>query len=640
MIRYKSVSVSTAFLGLLLLVPDPAWSQQRWPDMPEITMEIRKERSIFVPMRDGVRLSTDLYFPQGVEGELPVILVRTPYNKEFTYPYGGMIPLLVQQGYVVAIQDARGRFESEGRYRARYSDRKDGYDTVDWLIEQPWSDGQVATFGCSYLGEMQITLAAEKHPNHVAMMPHAPAAAYNDHGRPWTSFDGGVLELAQTAGWFLSSGSKVFHGPPAWVDREEWFQSEQARMFSTGYESPRSLSDSAKLLEIYSTLPVVDIVSKTGVHYSDYEEFVSSTPESDYFDEGDWIRTDDTFDVPALYIDSWYDFGAAESLKMFNQMRTHGESKRARDNQFIILTPSTHCAWAGATENTIIGERDLGDARKEFVELYLQWYEHWLKGVDNGVTDMPRVQYYVMGLNEWRSAESWPVEGTTYRNYYLDGSGRANSRYGDGQLSYSPPTESATDSFVYDPATPVPTRGGNVCCTGMETGAGGYDQSTIEMRNDVLVYSSAPLGEGIEVSGFLEVVLYVSSDAKDTDFTAKLVDVYPDGRAFNLQEGAQRMRFRESLRRKVWMEEGEVYEIHLDLHATSNYFGKGHRIRLEVSSSNFPRWSRNLNTGGNNYDESAGILANNTVHHSPEYPSRVILPVVEQRHISSLTADE
>ncbi len=640
MIRYKSVSVSTAFLCLLLLVPDPAWSQQRWPDMPEITMEIRKERSIFVPMRDGVRLSTDLYFPQGVEGELPVILVRTPYNKEFTYPYGGMIPLLVQQGYVVAIQDARGRFESEGRYRARYSDRKDGYDTVEWLIEQPWSDGQVATFGCSYLGEMQITLAAEKHPNHVAMMPHAPAAAYNDHGRPWTSFDGGVLELAQTAGWFLSSGSKVFHGPPAWVDREEWFQSEQARMFSTGYESPRSLSDSAKLLEIYSTLPVVDIVSKTGVHYSDYEDFVSSTPESDYFDEGDWIRTDDTFDVPALYIDSWYDFGAAESLKMFNQMRTHGESKRARDNQFIILTPSTHCAWAGATENTIIGERDLGDARKEFVELYLQWYEHWLKGVDNGVTDMPRVQYYVMGLNEWRSAESWPVEGTTYRNYYLNGFGRANSRYGDGQLSYSPPTESATDSFVYDPATPVPTRGGNVCCTGMDTGAGGYDQSTIEMRNDVLVYSSAPLGEGIEVSGFLEVVLYVSSDAKDTDFTAKLVDVYPDGRAFNLQEGAQRMRFRESLRRKVWMEEGEVYEIHLDLHATSNYFGKGHRIRLEVSSSNFPRWSRNLNTGGNNYDESAGILANNTVHHSPEYPSRVILPVVEQRHISSLTADE
>ena len=635
--RDNNNSATAVFAAILLLATSIATAQQRWPDMPDITTEIRKEKSVFVPMRDGVRLSTDLYFPEGVDGKLPVIMVRTPYGKDGAYPYGGMIPLLVQQGYIVAIQDIRGRYESEGRYRARYSDRKDGYDTLEWLIDQPWSDGQVATFGCSYLGETQITLAAEKHPNHVAMMPHAPAAAYNDNGRPWTSFDGGVLELAQTAGWFLSSGSTVFHGPPAWMDRQEWFQSEQSNLFKTDYESPRSLSDSAKLLEIYKTLPIVDILKNNGIYYSDYEDFVTSTPESDYFDEGDWIRTDDTFDVPALYIDSWYDFGAAESLKMFNQIRANGESSRTRDNQFIILTPSTHCAWAGATENTVIGERDLGDARKEYVEIYLKWYAHWLKGVDNGIIDMPRVQYYLMGLNEWRSADSWPVEGTTYRNLYLNGNGRANSRFGDGTLSYAPPSVSATDSFVYDPATPVPTRGGNVCCTGMETGAGGYDQSTVEMRNDVLVYTSAPLDEGIEVSGFLEVVLYVSSDAKDTDFTAKLVDVYPDGRAFNLQEGAIRMRYREGMRRKVWMEEGEVYEVHLDLHATSNFFGKGRRVRLEVSSSNFPRWSRNLNTGGNNYDESEGIPAHNTVHHSPEYPSHVILPVVERGQISSLT---
>ena len=286
---------------------------------------------------------------------------------------------------------------------------------------------------------------------------------------------------------------------------------------------------------------------------------------------------------------------------------------------------------------TRAGARDVGDWQLDFNDMYLRWYQHWLDGADNGITDMPRVQYYLMGLNEWRSADSWPVEGTVYRNFYLNGNGRANSRFGDGTLSYAPPSESAADSFVYDPATPVPTRGGNVCCTGMETGAGGYDQSTVEMRNDVLVYTSAPLDEGIEVSGFLEVVLYVSSDAKDTDFTAKLVDVYPDGRAFNLQEGAIRMRYREGMRRKVWMEEGEVYEVHLDLHATSNFFGKGRRVRLEVSSSNFPRWSRNLNTGGNNYDESEGIPAHNTVHHSPEYPSHVILPVVERGQISSLT---
>jgi putative CocE/NonD family hydrolase len=608
--------------------------------MPEITTEIRKEKSIFVPMRDGVRLSTDLYFPEGVDGKLPVILVRTPYGKDGTYPYGGMIPLLVQQGYIVAIQDARGRYESEGEYRARYWDRKDGYDMVDWLVDQPWSDGQIATFGCSYLGETQITLGAEKHPNHVAMMPMASGAAYNNIGRPFTSFDGGVLELAQTAGWFINAGTKVFHGPPAWMDREEWFQSEQSGMFTTGHGSTRAQYNAQEMLDIYSTLPIVDIVSNLGMKYTDYEDYVTNTPESEYFDEGDWVRADDTFDTPALYIDSWYDFGPGESLKMFNQMRANAPSKKARDNQYIIMTPSTHCAWAGATENTIIGERDLGDARKEFVNIYLKWYEHWLKGVDNGITDMPRVQYYLMGRNEWRSAENWPIEGTNYQKFYLGSGGTANSRHGDGMLSALPPENAVVDRFVYDPATPVPTRGGNVCCTGMETGAGGYDQSTIEMRNDVLVYTSAPLDEGIEVTGYLEVVLYVSSDAKDTDFTAKLVDVYPDGRAFNLQEGAKRMRFRENLRRKVWMEEGEVYEIHLDLHATSNYFDKGHRVRLEVSSSNFPRWSRNMNTGGNNYDESEGIPANNTVHHSAEYPSHVVLPVVLRDQISSISAEK
>ena len=633
-------SVTTAISGLILIVPLLAAAQQRWPDMPEITQEIRKEKSIFVPMRDGVRLSTDLYFPEGIEDELPVILVRTPYGKDGTYPYGGMIPLLVQQGYIVAIQDARGRYESEGQYRVRYSDRKDGYDTVDWLVDQPWANGKVATFGCSYLGETQITLGAEKHPNHVAMMPMASGAAYNNIGRPFTSFDGGVLELAQTAGWFLNAGTKVFHGPPAWMDRQEWFRSEQSTLFTTGHGTTRAQYNAQEMLDIYSTLPIVDVVSNTGMKYTDYEDFVSNTPESEYFDEGDWVRADDTFNAPALYIDSWYDFGGAESLKMFNQMRANAPSKKARDNQYIIMTPSTHCAWAGATENTIIGERDLGDARKDFDDIYLKWYAHWLKGDENGITDMPRVQYYLMGANEWRSAENWPVEGTAYRTFYLNSRGSANSRYGDGLLSQLPPADNTADNFVYDPATPVPTYGGNVCCTGIETGAGGYDQATIEMRNDVLVYTSAPLEEGIEVTGYLEVVLYVSSDAKDTDFTAKLVDVYPDGRAFNLQEGAKRMRFREDLRRKVWMEEGEVYEIHLDLHATSNYFRKDHRVRLEVSSSNFPRWSRNLNTGGNNYDESEGIAANNTVHHSAEYPSRVVMPVVMRDQTSSISSEK
>jgi putative CocE/NonD family hydrolase len=250
--------------------------------------------------------------------------------------------------------------------------------------------------------------------------------------------------------------------------------------------------------------------------------------------------------------------------------------------------------------------------------------------VDNGITDMPKVQYFLMGKNEWRSSDVWPLAGTKYKKFYLHSSGRANSRYGDGVISDTgPDSEQPADTFIYDPATPVPSLGGQACCTGLDSGAGAYDQSEIEMRHDVLVYTSDVLEEGLNVTGPLEVVLYVSSSARDTDFMAKLVDVYPDGRAFNVQEGALRMRYREGFSKDLRMNEGEVYEARLDLHATANYFGPGHRVRLEVSSSSFPRFDRNLNTGGNNYDESEWVIAENAVHHSPAYPSHLLLPVIE-----------
>jgi len=594
--------------------------------------EVRKDRSNMVPMRDGTLLSTDIYFPDGAEGPVSTILIRTPYNKENTYPYRrtrdaddpGWIPTFVSEGYAVVVQDIRGRFESAGRYRVRYSDRDDGYDTVEWLIKQPWSDQKVATFGCSYLGETQLALSAAKHPNHIAAMPQAPSAAYYAPGRPWSSFDGGVFELAQTAGWFLNSGTTVFMQPPDHVDREEWFKGEMARKFMVFPDAGRE-----NAFQAYQHLPVVDIVKNRGMTHTDYEEYASNPPESDYFYDNDFVRSSDTFDNAALYIDSWYDFGVDDTLTMFNQMRDQAVSEHARDNQFVIVAPSTHCDWESATENTIIGERELGDARKDFRDIYMRWMARWLKGEDNGITEMPRVQYYLMGANEWRSDDYWPPAGTTNEKIYLHSGGRANSRFGDGGLSWAAPEgDQPADRFTYDPGTPVPTRGGNTCCTGIPEGSGGYDQSTNEMRADILVYTSEPLEEGIEVTGDLGAVLYVGSDAKDTDFTIKLVDVYPDGRAFNIQEAARRMRYRDNLSVPVWMEEGEVYEIELDMHASSNYFAEGHRIRIEVSSSNFPRFDRNLNTGGNNYDETEWVVANQIVHHSSEYPSHVILPIV------------
>ena len=601
----------------------------------------REEKSIMVPMRDGVLLSTDLYFPDDDPLPLPTILVRTPYGKS---PARNRIhiPTFVGEGYVVAIQDMRGRFESEGRYRPATGDRNDSYDTLSWIAEQPWSNDKVATYGCSYRGDAQVVAAATRHPSHVAAIPEASTTGYYAPGRPWVSYDGGAFELAQTAGWFSASGNKLFYGPPPWIDRQEWFRSDAAKLFRVQPRNRRT--DLAALWK----LPVIDILKQNGSAPSDYEDFVSNHPEASFFKQLDWVRETDRFDVPAIFIDAWYDYGVAETLALFNLFRENSESDRSRDNQFVIIAPTTHCGWtptrgttnsagewilveeSDAPEHTIAGERDMGDARLDFFDIYLRWFERWLKDVDNGITDMPKVQYYLMGKNEWRSADRWPLPDTDYRKFYLHSAGGANSRYGDGSLSGAPPGEQPADHFVYDPATPVPTLGGQACCTGMQTGAGGFDQSTIEIRNDVLVYTSPALGEGLDVTGQLEAVLYVSSSAKDTDFTAKLVDVYPDGRAFNVQEAAQRMRYRDGFANKVWMQEGQVYEIHLDLHATANYFGPGHRIRLEISSSSFPRWDRNLNTGGNNYDETEWVVAENTVHHSTVYPSHLILPLIDR----------
>lgn len=550
---------------------------------------VRTEKEIMVKMRDGVQLATDLYFPDGAKGKLPAVLLRTIYTKEREFDGDPVFAELVRHGYVVAIQDTRGRAAPGSDVKPTVGDRDDAYDTVSWLTSQPWSNRKVGSAGCSSPGEAQLLLAATRHPHHVAAIPQSSASGYNIRGRPWASFDGGVFELAQTAGWFS--------GDPSKVD--------------------------------YATLPIIDVLKRAGLPPTEYENFASSNPDGEYFRTFEWLRPGDQLNVPALFFDAWYDYGAAETLELFNVLRTESVTASARENQFVIIAPSSHCGYASATEHTVVGARDLGDARIDVMNLMLRWYDHWLKGVDNGVTDMPKVQYYVMGRNRWQSAGAWPVPGTRFAKLYLASNGRANGRRGDGTLSFEPDFDAEPDRFVYDPATPVPSLGGQACCTGTDTESGSYDQSQIELRDDVLVYTSAILDEGLEVTGPLQVVLHVSSSARDTDFTAKLVDVYPDGRAFNVQEGALRMRYREGFDTILSMRPGEVYRARLDLHTTSNYFGPGHRIRLDISSSNFPRWDRNLNTGGNNYDESDFIVAENSVHHSAQYPSYIVLPIVD-----------
>jgi uncharacterized protein len=596
MTRYLSLAAILGCLFALVTVCGQAIgaSEQLFPK-PVPKYEIRVE-NVRMPMRDGVKLSTDFYFPQGAGEKLPAILMRTPYDKKTQQDPARMF---AGQGYVVAVQDQRGKYESEGRFKVSANDTPDGFDALRWMAAQPWSTGKIGTYGCSNLGEIQVQLAKLRSPDQTAMIPLAAGGAYSYAGL----MTSGVMELAMAAGWFRTHGDKEHPvtSPPR-IDLDKWWW----------------------------TLPAIDLLKVAGMPSTDWEGFVSHEPGDPWWDQFGYVDSRHRFDVPALQVCSWYDSVVKETLDLFNLLRTNAESARARDNQFVIISPTTHCKSEAATEHTIVGKRDLGDARFDYWGTYVRWFDHWLKGTDNGVTRMAKVQIYVMGENRWRAANEWPVTGTRFTKYYLHSKGHANSRTGDGRLSPNAPNGAETpDRYRYDPGNPVPSTGGAICCTGSpDMPDGPVDQSKVEERPDILVYTTEPLRDGIEVTGPLELRLFVSSSARDTDFTAKLVDVFPDGTAYNLQEGIIRGRYREGFANKLWMERGKVYPLTIDLQATSNYFAPGHRIRLEVSSSNFPRFIRNLNTGGDIYDETKWVAADNQVHHATGRESYLLLPIL------------
>jgi putative CocE/NonD family hydrolase len=585
---------------------------------------ITRLRSQMLPMRDGVELSTDLYFPAEDQGKLPAILVRTVYNKNQTFGWNPVWAELVKQGYVVAIQDIRGRFESGGEYVIANGRREDGVDTLDWIVRQDWSNGKVATSGCSYLGETQVVLAATNHPSLVTAVPMSPASGYYVPGRAWQAFSGGAFELGQTAGWFAGSGSRIYTQPPEGVDRGTYFQSlDDAIEMTPPVDFPRYLQE-------LKSLPTIDVLQRAGVPATDYETWRRSHPDGDYYRGLDLVRADDEFSIPALFMDSWYDYGATETLAMFEQFSKKNRTEAGREHQYLVIGPGTHCNYHDASENTVVGARPVGDARYPYHQLQVDWYNYWMKGEDNGVLERDRIVYYLMGANEWRSTDVWPPGGTQYANWYLASGGNANSRNGDGKLSLQMPTDQIVDEFLYDPANPVPSLGGHTCCTGTDTEAGGYDQRETELRDDVLVYTSDVLTKDLDVVGRIRAELLVSSSAVDTDFTVKLVDVYPDGTAYNVQEGVRRMRYRNSLREPELMTPNQLYLAEIDLHTSANTFRKGHRIRVEVSSSNYPRIERNLNTGGNNYDETEFVSAENRLYLGGDRPSVILLPVLER----------
>jgi putative CocE/NonD family hydrolase len=571
---------------------------------PAGTYEVDTERSIMVAMRDGVRLSTDVYRPKGVTGALPTILIRLPYNKA-TYR-GATVPAayFASHGYAVAVQDVRGKFASEGEYHVYQGDMTDWSDTFDWIGTQAWSTGRIGTFGCSYLGEGQIIAAQQRHPRHIAAIAQAAGGNIGRVGRRrefWGSVEGGAFSISINFGWMP--------------------------VFASTDKGARPMPN-VDLASFFRTLPVIDMTERAGSPSWDWRNFLERSPDDPWWDRQGYLTADDSVSVAALHVSSWFDM-AQEALEEAEIFRRNGLNDRAKNNQYAIISPTVHCASEVAGTRTKVGDLEVGDARLHYWETYLAWFDRWLKGNEHAIDSLPRMQYYVIGRNEWRRSDRWPVKGMRETAFYLRSDGGANTAKGNGRLSLEPPKRERADTFTYDPANPVPSRGGSICCTGNPKDVpGSFDQSEIEQRPDVLVYTTDVLRDGLELTGPMRAVVHLSSDARDTDVTVKLTDVFPDGRSMNMQEGITRVRYRDGFAQPRLMEPGQVYEVPVDLHATSWYLPPGHRLRVEISSSNFPRFDRNLNTGGRNYDETTWKVAKNTVHHSAGSLSRLILPVV------------
>jgi uncharacterized protein len=606
------------------------------------------ERKLMMPMRDGVRLATDVYRPKHAPGPVPTIFSRTPYNFNYWDVRLGaprdMSTIIdaLERGYAYVVQNERGHFFSEGNWDILGPPLTDGEDALSWIAEQPWSNGKVGLIGCSSTAEWQMAVAASGHPALGAIIPQGYGAGVGRVGEWYEQgnwYRGGAIQMLFIA-WLYGQQNQVRPVFAPATSQEDLIRASKA--FDLAQQLPPvDWSQALRHLPVQDIIKAVDGprgIFADSMPVATGGRMVQRTPNDPAWYRGGLYHDDMPFDVPALWMMSWYDVSVGPNLALFNHAREVASPEVARQ-QYALIAPTLHCSFTRATENTIVGERSVGDARLDYAGLTYGWFDHFLKGDRNGLLDtLPRVRYYTMGANVWQGSDSWPPAGATTQTYFLASGGSANTLGGDGILELEPPRTDLPDTFSYDPMSPVPSHGGNVCCTGNAVRGGALDQSEMERRTDILVYSTEPLREGIEVSGPVEVTLYVSSDARDTDFTVKLIDVDPEGRAYNLDETIQRMRYRDGYDREVWMRPGEVYEVKLGPLNTSNWFAPGHRIRIEVSSSNFPRFDRNLNTGGNNYDESKGVVANNKVHHSKQYPSSVTITVVKGGALTSAAA--
>lgn len=601
------------------------WSEEAMK--AEIARIADTKQKVLMPMRDGVGLSTDIYRPKDAEGPLPTIFWRTPYN--FNELSGSRLRFALEsvaRGYAFVIQNERGRYFSEGEFEILGYPQTDGYDALSWIEDQDWSNGKVGTIGCSSSAEWQLALAAQDHPAHAAMVPMSAGAGIGEVGEfheqgNW--YTGGVPRTLFFV-WLYGVDNPLRAQIPTDMDRR--MRARVAAYNDLAVDKPE-----VDWVTQIQHLPVQDILGDLGEPPATFEEFITREPGDEAWHEGGLYHENMGWGVPALWYNTWYDVSIGPNMALFNHVRESAEDEEVRDNQYAVVGPLPHCQFFDYGPNDKTGAREIGDTSFDTMSDVYSWFDQWLKGEEGAFGDKAHVRYYAMGTNEWREAETWPPQDAeTVRLYLTSPDGEANSLYGEGELIWNAPEGAAEpDEFTYDPMNPVQTIGGGDCCNGGLVVPGAYDQRVIEARNDVLVYTSEVLEEPVNVTGFVDAVLNVSSDAPDTDFAVKLVDVAPDGTAWIIDDTILRARYREGFDEKVMMEEGEIYELDFSPMTTSNVFQEGHRIRVEVTSSNFPKFVRNLNTGGNNYDETEGQVAHNAIHLSEETPSYIELPVVE-----------
>ena len=578
------------------LAPPRARAQQ--------TYEVIAQNGVPMKTRDEVPLYADIYRPRG-DGKFPVILMRTPYDKSVSWAVSPAYQI-AGHGYVVVVQDVRGRYTSEGEWYTFRHESDDGYDAVEWVAALPYSNGKVGMMGGSYVGATQM-LAAIAHPPHLAgICPVVTASNYHDG---WT-YQGGALEQ-----WFDQNWTTQLATNTMWrlIAKDTNALLGASTLPLTRYPAFN-----------YTSLPAgADATAQLASYYldwlahPDYDAYWKQWSIEEHFAD---IR------VPALHIGGWYDIFLNGTLRNYMGIKAHGGSDAARHGQRLLIQIGGHAGFGRR-----IGDVEFGDEAVKFpaTQVLLAWYDYLFKDVQNEFANSSKpVHIFVMGENKYHEESDWPPPEAKLTRYFLHSGGSANSLHGDGSLSVTPAKKEASDKFTYDPANPVPSIGGSLCCDAEHYEPGPRDQRLAENRNDVLVYSTQPLADDVEVTGPVTLELWVKSSAVDTDFTAKLVDVSPEGFAMDLTDGILRMRYRDSQEKPTLMNPDQVYKISVDLWATSNVFKKGHILRLEVASSNFPRFDRNLNTGGDQATGRDFVSATNTVLHDSEHPSALLLPVI------------